>query len=91
MYFSDEDTDIKAIVSSWLSSQPEHEQDILSGWIEDTFYRAVDWVLKSVSFILITSRVSSMCSLIEMSMIIQWRTRPLTVYLFCPHFWQWFD
>lgn len=47
---SDEDTDIKAVVTSWLSSQPESEQHILSGWIEDHFYKAVDWVLKQVRF-----------------------------------------
>lgn len=46
---SDEDTDIKAVVNSWLSSQPESEQHIMSGWIEDHFYKAVDWVLKQVS------------------------------------------
>jgi len=49
MIFSDEDTDVKALVSSWLSSQPDSEQQILSGWIEDYFYKAVEWVLKKVS------------------------------------------
>ena len=49
LYFnSDEDTDIKALVNTWLSGLPETEQHILSGWIEDHFYRAVDWVLKQV-------------------------------------------
>ena len=49
--FSDEDTDVKALVSSWLSSQPDSEQQILSGWIEDYFYKAVEWVLKRVNTI----------------------------------------
>jgi hypothetical protein len=40
---------VKALVSSWLSSQPDSEQQILSGWIEDYFYKAVEWVLRKVS------------------------------------------
>jgi len=49
LIYSDEDTDLKALVSSWLKSQPEHDQDLVSGWIEDYFYKGVDWVLKQVS------------------------------------------
>ncbi|KAJ8297986.1 LOW QUALITY PROTEIN: hypothetical protein KUTeg_024517 [Tegillarca granosa] len=57
IFLSDEDTDIKAIVNSWLSSQPEHEQHIMSGWIEDYFYKAVDMVLKQNDFVVETSLV----------------------------------
>ena len=45
---SDEDTDVKAIVQSWLNKLPEKERDKLSGWIEDHFYRGLDLVLKQV-------------------------------------------
>ena len=47
--FSDEDTDVKALVNSWLMKKDERERDILSGWIEDYFYKALEWVLKQVS------------------------------------------
>ncbi|CAG2190736.1 DNCH2 [Mytilus edulis] len=55
--FLDEDTDVKALVSSWLSSQPDSDQQILSGWIEDYFYKAVEWVLKRSDFVVDTSLV----------------------------------
>lgn len=46
---SDEDTDVKAIVASWLKKQDDSQRDRLSGLIEDLFYRALEWVLKVVS------------------------------------------
>ncbi|XP_071126281.1 cytoplasmic dynein 2 heavy chain 1-like isoform X2 [Mytilus edulis] len=57
IFLSDEDTDVKALVSSWLSSQPDSDQQILSGWIEDYFYKAVEWVLKRSDFVVDTSLV----------------------------------
>ncbi|XP_074649972.1 cytoplasmic dynein 2 heavy chain 1-like [Tubulanus polymorphus] len=50
IFLSDEDTDVKALLSSWLSQQPESEQQMLSGWIEDYFYKALEWVLKQGDF-----------------------------------------
>ena len=47
---SDEDTDVKALVSSWLKKQDESNRDILSGFIEEFFYKALEWVLKVVRF-----------------------------------------
>lgn len=49
MRFSDEDTDIKSVVQSWLNKQPEEDRMRISGWIEDHFYKALDYVLKMVS------------------------------------------
>ncbi|XP_052794024.1 cytoplasmic dynein 2 heavy chain 1-like isoform X3 [Mya arenaria] len=43
---SDEDTDVKALIHSWISTLPESEQQVLGGYIEDYFYKALDWVLK---------------------------------------------
>ena len=42
---SDEDTDVKAIVKAWLKSSSS--SSTLEGWIEDYFYQALDWVLKT--------------------------------------------
>ena len=47
--YSDEDTDVKALVTSWLSKQEERARDMLTGWIEDAFYKALEWVLRNVS------------------------------------------
>ena len=49
-WYSDEDVDVKGLVQAWLNTQPAAEQQSLSGWIEDYFYQALQWVLKHVSF-----------------------------------------
>lgn len=46
---SDEDTDVKAIVKSWMNSQSDNLKNSLSLLIEDYFYQALEWVLKQVS------------------------------------------
>lgn len=53
---SDEDTEVKALVKSWLQDLPE-EQRVLEGWIEDYFYKALDWVLKQNDFVVETTLV----------------------------------
>ena len=53
---SDEDTDIKALISAWLKSLPgDHAH--LKGWLEDHFYRALDWVIKAGDFVVDTTLV----------------------------------
>ena len=54
---SDEDTDVKALVKSWLQNQPEEKRRILETWLEDYFYKALDWVLKQNEFVVDTSLV----------------------------------
>ena len=39
---------MKALVASWLSKQEESERVMLSGWVEDYFYRALELVLRQV-------------------------------------------
>ena len=46
---SDEDTDVKSIVESWLKKQDESDRSSLADWIKDYFYKALEWVLKCVS------------------------------------------
>ena len=45
---SDEDVDVKGLVGAWLNTQPPQEQQMLSGWLEDYFYKALAFVLKQV-------------------------------------------
>ena len=54
---SDEDTDVKALVKSWLQSQPEEHRRMLETFLEDHFYKALDWVLKQNEFVVETSLV----------------------------------
>ncbi|XP_053400577.1 cytoplasmic dynein 2 heavy chain 1-like [Mercenaria mercenaria] len=57
IFLSDEDTDVKALIHSWISEVPESEQQVLAGYIEDYFYKALDWVLKQNDFVVETSLV----------------------------------
>jgi dynein heavy chain 2 len=57
---SDEDTDTKALVSAWVRALPKEFQHItsqLEGWLEDYFYRALDWVTKAAEFVVDTTLV----------------------------------
>ncbi|KAM7436007.1 Cytoplasmic dynein 2 heavy chain 1 [Porites harrisoni] len=57
IFLSDEDTDVKALVKSWLLSQPEEDRRMLETFLEDHFYKALDWVLKQNEFVVETSLV----------------------------------
>nr|KAG5701774.1 hypothetical protein BaRGS_000764 [Batillaria attramentaria] len=57
IFLSDEDVDVKALVTAWLNGQPQQEQQMLGGWIEDYFYKALSWVLKQNDLVVETSLV----------------------------------
>lgn len=54
---SDEDTEIKDLVQSWLSHQPEESRNRLGAWIQDHFYKALEWVMRQGDFVVDTSLV----------------------------------
>ena len=53
---SDEDTDIRALVTAWLKARPV-ENPHLEGWLDDHFYHALDWVMKANDFVVDTTLV----------------------------------
>ena len=53
---SDEDTDIRALVTAWLKALPV-ENPHLEGWLDDHFYHALDWVMKASDFVVDTTLV----------------------------------
>ncbi|KAL3878520.1 hypothetical protein ACJMK2_030860 [Sinanodonta woodiana] len=57
IFLSDEDTDVKALITSWISILPESDRHVLSSYIEDYFYKALDWVLKQNDFVVDTSMI----------------------------------
>lgn len=57
LLISDEDTELKSLVQSWLSKQPEETRSNLHSWIEDYFYQALEWVMKQGDFVVDTSLV----------------------------------
>ncbi|EDO38992.1 predicted protein [Nematostella vectensis] len=57
IFLSDEDTDVKALVKSWLANRPEDERRLLETWLEDYFYKALEWVLKQGDLVVETTLV----------------------------------
>lgn len=59
IFLSDEDTDVKAIVSSWLHKEPEETRSHTESLIEEYFYRALDWVISRNEFLVSTTLVGT--------------------------------
>ncbi|XP_068211563.1 cytoplasmic dynein 2 heavy chain 1 [Palaemon carinicauda] len=47
IFLSDEDTNIQAVVNSWLNKQSEDLKHLLEPYIEEYFFQALEWVLKA--------------------------------------------
>nr|XP_026693267.1 cytoplasmic dynein 2 heavy chain 1-like isoform X1 [Ciona intestinalis] len=62
IFLSEEDTDVTALVRSWMKKQPEDLQMKLEGWIEDYFYRALKWVQRSTGLVVECSKVGLVLS-----------------------------
>lgn len=39
IFLSDEDVDVKRLLTRWLNAQPKELRGGLSGWMDDMFYR----------------------------------------------------
>ncbi|XP_062407923.1 dynein cytoplasmic 2 heavy chain 1 [Sardina pilchardus] len=59
IFLSDEDTDVKSLVKSWLKTQPDECRCNLENWLGDYFTRGLDWVLKQNDFVVETSLVGT--------------------------------
>uniref|UniRef100_H2ZEZ6 Cytoplasmic dynein 2 heavy chain 1 n=1 Tax=Ciona savignyi TaxID=51511 RepID=H2ZEZ6_CIOSA len=62
IFLSEEDTDVTALVRSWLKKQPEVAHMKLQGWMEDYFYRALKWVRRSTGQVVDCSMVGLVLS-----------------------------
>lgn len=62
IYLSDEDVDVKRLVSKWLTEQEEDLRMTLQSWMDDLFYRALDWVLRTNAFVVSTTMVGIVLS-----------------------------
>ncbi|CAN0042899.1 unnamed protein product [Ascophyllum nodosum] len=45
IFLSDEDVDVKRLLTRWLNTQPKEQRPHLSGWVDDMFFRGLDYVL----------------------------------------------
>ena len=46
IFLSDEDMEVKVLVETWLDSLSDEQKTRLTPWINELFYKAMDWVLK---------------------------------------------
>ena len=53
IFLSDEDTDMKALVDSWLQNEPEETRAATQSLINQYFYTAFEWVMSKVTWIFI--------------------------------------
>lgn len=59
IFLSDEDVDVRRLVRKWLHELPEEQRLQLGAWVDDFFYRALDWVLRRGECIVDTTMVGT--------------------------------
>jgi dynein heavy chain 2 len=57
IFLSDEDTDIKAIVDSWLHNEPEETRADTEKLINQYLYTAFEWIMNKVSFFFVVEKL----------------------------------
>jgi dynein heavy chain 2 len=57
--FSDEDTDVKAVVQSWLSKESDDTRSSTEQYINDYFFEAYNWIIKQNDFVVETTLVGT--------------------------------
>ncbi|XP_023209641.1 cytoplasmic dynein 2 heavy chain 1-like, partial [Centruroides sculpturatus] len=55
IFLSEQDTDIQALVTSWIQQQPNEYQTFLENMINQYFFKSLDWIIKQNDFIIETS------------------------------------
>ena len=56
---SDEDTDVKAVIQSWLAKEPEETRSQTEQMINDYFYGAYEWIIKQNDFVVETTLIGT--------------------------------
>jgi len=47
IFLSDEDLDVGRIVTRWLSTLPAENASQMSSWVDEMFYKSINYVLNS--------------------------------------------
>jgi len=59
IFLSEEDVNIRSMVVSWLQLQSQEMQTKISSWLDDIFYKALDWVHENNTFAVTTTKVKT--------------------------------
>ncbi|GFW42309.1 cytoplasmic dynein 2 heavy chain 1 [Trichonephila clavipes] len=62
IFLSNEDVNVKSLVTAWLLQQDENNRLTIQTFIDDYFYKALDWVLKQLSHFPTSSKFLKRCS-----------------------------
>jgi dynein heavy chain 2 len=57
--FSDEDTDVKAVVQSWLAKESDDTRSSTEQYINDYFFEAYNWIIKQNDFVVETTLIGT--------------------------------
>ena len=58
-FFSDEDTDVQAVIKSWLAKQPAETRGATEKLINEYFLPAFQWVIKQNDFVVETTLIGT--------------------------------
>jgi dynein heavy chain 2 len=57
--FSDEDTDVRAVIQSWLAKEPAETRSATEKLIKEYFIDAFNWIIKQSDFVVETTLVGT--------------------------------
>ena len=55
IFLSNEDSDMNGLVAAWIKKQDPEAQLVLQRFIDEMFFRGVDWCMKRNDFVVETS------------------------------------
>ncbi|UJR10563.1 hypothetical protein I4U23_014763 [Adineta vaga] len=59
IFLSDEDTDVKAVVQSWLAKEAEETRSTTEQYINDYFFEAFKWIIEQNDFVVETTLIGT--------------------------------
>ena len=59
MFCSNEDTDIKAVIKSWLAKEPSETRKLTEKLINEYFFHAFHWILNHGDFVIATTLIGT--------------------------------
>ncbi|CAF2056597.1 unnamed protein product [Rotaria magnacalcarata] len=59
IFLSDEDTDVKAVVKSWLAKEPAETRSVTEQLINDYFFDTFNWIIKQGDFVVSTTLIGT--------------------------------
>lgn len=59
IFLSDDDLDVRRIIQRWVSIFPSDKQMTMSKWLDELFYRALDYIVKAGEYVVETTLVGT--------------------------------